>query len=199
MYYDSSYSSDVFTCSKASFCDTVVFNNKKVQKYRRQTQFHIRESFIDFLDEKMFRGPKRKKKKEDADNKERYYQSSKNYLDYAKDLCKNFKRDLRIYSLCRKSNRLVGVAKADFPLLREDILFLHSMLNSELKDYKEFFIDHFQKGISMRQYAANKNINRGSVEYQQKKLYAKLAELLEERDLSDGQKRIGRSRRDYAG
>lgn len=199
LYYDSNYPSDFFTCSKASFCETVLFNNKKVQKYRRQTQFHIRDSYLDFLDEKMCRGPKRKKKKANAESNERYYQSSRNYLDYAMDLCKNYKRDLRIYSLCKKHNRLVGVAREDFPLLQEDIRFLHSMLETDLKDYEEYFIDHFRKGISIRQYAANKNINRGSVEYQQKKLYAKLAKLLKERDLFDGKKRIGRSLSEYAG
>ena len=140
LYYDSNYPSDFFTCSKASFCETVLFNNKKVQKYRRQTQFHIRDSYIDFLDEKMCRGPKRKKKKAHAESNERYYQSSRNYLDYAMDLCKNYKRDLRIYSLCKKHNRLVGVAREDFPLLQEDIRFLHSMLETDLKDYKEYFI-----------------------------------------------------------
>ena len=39
------------------------------------------------------------------------------------------------------------------------------MLDTDLKDYKEFFIDHFRKGISIRQYAANKNINSNIVDF----------------------------------
>lgn len=187
--YDYTYPLEYYTCSKASFCEMVQFINETVPKYRRQPKIHLKDSFIAILNEDGFRGPRRKRKRV-RDEEERFYQSSENYLEYAMDLCRNYKRDLRIYRLCIKHKRLVGIVKEDFPLLQEDIHFLHSMLDTDLKDYKEFFIDHFRKGISIRQYAANKSINRGSVEYQQKKLYAKLAELLKERDLSDGKKRI---------
>ena len=189
LLYD--YSSPVyFTCSRSWFLEPVQYQNKTVQKFRRQTQMYIDDAFIMFLNYKGFRSPLRKTDPKSYDTNERFYQHSHSYIEYAVDLCQHYRKDYRILRLCAKNNRYVGITKDDFPKLKEDVLFILSLLDGGMKEFKEFFIEHFQKGVSIRKYAEAHEMNRGSVEYLQKKLYAKLAGYLYERDLSDGKKRV---------
>lgn len=51
-------------------------------------------------------------------------------------------------------------------------------------------MERFKEKKSIRQYAKEHNLNRGSVDYNQKKLITALAKALEERDKSDGIKRL---------
>ena len=59
-----------------------------------------------------------------------------------------------------------------------------------LKDYVSFFEGRFIKRMSVRKYADEHNMNRGSVEHIQRKMYQELAVLLHERDKADGVIRI---------
>ena len=53
-----------------------------------------------------------------------------------------------------------------------------------------FFQERFMEGKSIRKYAEDHNINRGSVEYQQKRLIVALSNLLFDRDAVEGVCRV---------
>ena len=57
-------------------------------------------------------------------------------------------------------------------------------------EYKEFFDERFRKKKSIRKYAADHNLNRGSVNYMQKKFYNAFAEQLDARDKAENVCRI---------
>lgn len=54
--------------------------------------------------------------------------------------------------------------------------FFEKMLESILSHYKDFFDERFRQKKSIRKYAADHNLNRGSVNYTQKKCYTAFAE-----------------------
>lgn len=116
---------------------------------------------------------------------------SPNYRLYAKDLCDWYSRDLKCYQLCKQTKSFIGVAdKADFIALQEDLKFLQNCLKTTLKEYTEYFKARFIDGKSIRKYGEENGLNRGSVDYIQKKFITALAANLEQRDLSDGKIRI---------
>ena len=132
--------------------------------------------------------PVRREHKED---KCRTRRMSPNYRLYAKDLCDWYSRDLKCYQLCKQTKSSIGVAdKADFIALQEDLKFLQNCLKTTLKEYTEYFKARFIDGKSIRKYGEENGLNRGSVDYIQKKFITALAENLEQRDLSDGKIRI---------
>lgn len=116
----------------------------------------------------------------------RLYRSSGDYLSYAKDLCENFAEDYRKCKLCAEQNQLMGMTREEYAAAREDIVFLNSCLKTVLAPYSDLFRGRFMEGQSIRGYAAAQGMNRGSVEYFQRKLFATLADALRERDRSDG-------------
>lgn len=56
----------------------------------------------------------------------------------------------------------------DFKKMRSDVHFLEKMLESILSEYKEFFIERYKDRKSIHKYAAEHNLNRGSVNHIQK-------------------------------
>jgi len=84
------------------------------------------------------------------------------------------------------------VDKKDFLAVKEDLKFLNNCLRTTLKEYAEYFKERFEEGKSIRKYAEEHNLNRGSVAYIQKKLIAVLSKLLEERDRADGKSRLAK-------
>lgn len=90
----------------------------------------------------------------------------------------------------RKENRYAAISREDFAKLREDLIFLHKALRTALWDYKDYFRERFIQGLSIRKYAEIHQINRGSVDYQQKKFFSALAQLLKERDEAEGECRL---------
>lgn len=68
--------------------------------------------------------------------------------------------------------------------------FIKTCFQTVLRDYAEFFNERFIKRLSIRKYAEAHNMNRGSVENIQRKMYKKLSALLYERDQADGKVRI---------
>ena len=79
----------------------------------------------------------------------RSYRLSETYTDYAKDLCTNYKIDLRRYNLCVTQKRYIGVyGKHDFDILKEDLKFLNDCLKTVLKSYGAYFNERYIDGLS---------------------------------------------------
>ena len=143
---------------------------------------------IERLEEEGFRGPVRKRKNWQLDESydSREYQQSLTYYAYAKDLCEHYNFDRNKYRLCVKEKRFVAITKSDFAKLKEDLQFLDDALKTVLTKYQDYFRERFVDGLSIRKYAEAHQLNRGSVDYQQKKFFSALACLLKERDEAEG-------------
>ena len=85
-----------------------------------------------------------------------------------------------------KEKRFVAITRSDFAKLKEDLQFLDNALKTVLAPYQNYFRERFVDGLSIRRYAEVHQLNRGSVDYLQKKLLTALAQLLKERDEADG-------------
>ena len=59
-------------------------------------------------------------------------------------------------------------------------------MKTVLAAYQDYFRERFMDGLSIRKYAEAHQLNRGSVDYQQKKFFSALACLLKERDEAEG-------------
>ena len=116
--------------------------------------------------------------------------SGTNYYDYAKDLCMNYLVDLRKYKFSKGNSYFTALSKKEMEIVYEDLKFIKSCFQTVLRDYAEFFNERFIKRLSIRKYAEAHNMNRGSVENIQRKMYKKLSVLLYERDQADGKVRI---------
>lgn len=180
-----------FTMTKASFCEQVLQGGEYVDKYSRKTQYRISSDRIRYLREQGLPASHRREVQFDDEYCERRRRVSPSYHAYAKDLCENYRRDLETYRLCRKERQYIGVSdKKDFAVLKEDLLYLRDCLKTVLKEHYGYFKERFYEGKSIRKYAAAHGLNRGSVDYLQKKLFSALASALRDRDTADGKKRI---------
>lgn len=183
---------EYLTLSKKSFCETVEIDGKYVDKYSRQTQMKASELKVASIEADGFQGPKRKKQPlvlpDELDY--RYYRQALTYGEYAKDLCTHYLFDVRKYNLCKSQHKLIGISKDDYEILREDLLFFRDAMKTILKEYDGYFRERYLDGKSIRKYAEAHSMNRGSVEHLQRKFIKALAELLRQRDMSDGKKRI---------
>jgi hypothetical protein len=126
---------------------------------------------------------------EGEDDSPRIYRNSPDYFSYAKDLCEHFIEDYRKLKLCNDQKRLI-ISKKEYQAIREDLNFLNACLKTTLSSYNELFKGRFVDGLSIRKYAEVTGINRGSVDYLQKKFFTALAAELRSRDESDGIRRI---------
>ena len=177
-----------YTSSKKSFCAFVEVNGERKAKYKRLLNMKISGEAIERLTEDGFRGPIRKRQRPQPDEAydSRKYQQSHTYYAYAKALCENYRFDLAKYRLCINEKRYVAITRSNFAKLKEDLQFLDSALKTVLAPYQNYFRERFVNGLSIRRYAEAHHLNRGSVDYLQKKLLTALAQLLKERDESDG-------------
>ena len=177
-----------YTSSKKSFCSFVEVNGERKAKYKRLVNMIISEEAIERPTEDGFRGPIRKRQRPQPDEAydSRKYQQSHTYYAYAKALCENYRFDLAKYRLCINEKRYVAITRSNFAKLKEDLQFLDSALKTVLAPYQNYFRERFVNGLSIRRYAEAHHLNRGSVDYLQKKLLTALAQLLKERDESDG-------------
>lgn len=112
------------------------------------------------------------------------------YHAYAKELCENYNFDLRKYRFCVNQKRYAAITKSDFGKLKEDLCFLDNALKTVLADYRDYFRERFVDGLSIRKYASAHLLNRGRVDYLQKKFLSALARLLKERDEAEGKCRL---------
>ena len=164
-----------YTSSKKSFCAFVEVNGERKAKYKRLLNMKVR---------------KRKNWQLDEAYDSRDYQQSLTYYAYAKDLCEHYNFDRNKYRLCVKEKRFAAITKSDFAKLKEDLQFLDNALKTVLAAYQDYFRERFMDGLSIRKYAEAHQLNRGSVDYQQKKFFSALASLLKERDEAEGTCRL---------
>ena len=182
---------DYLTISKKQFCEPVMVDGKLRARYKRQTQMRIEQDFIDSLESDLLPTPKRKRVPRPDEEKYREYRTATNYYDYAKDLCVNYLVDLRKYKFSKTYNDdFIALSKKEMEIVYEDLKFIKTCFQTVLRDYAEFFNERFIKRLSIRKYAEAHNMNRGSVENIQRKMYKKLSALLYERDQADGKVRI---------
>ena len=182
---------DYLTISKKQFCEPVVVDGKLRARYKRQTQMRIEQDFIDYLESDLLPTPKRKRVPRPDEEKCRDYRTATNYYDYAKDLCVNYLVDLRKYKFSKKYyDDFIALSKKEMEIVYEDLKFIKACFQTVLRDYAEFFNERFIKRLSIRKYAEAHNMNRGSVENIQRKMYKELSALLYERDQADGKVRI---------
>ena len=177
-----------YTSSKKSFCAFVEVNGERKAKYKRLVNMKISGEAVERLEEEGFRGPVRKRQRPQPDETydSRKYQQSLTYYAYAKDLCEHYNFDRSKYRLCVKEKRFVAITKSNFAKLKEDLQFLDNALKTVLAAYQDYFRERFMDGLSIRKYADAHQLNRGSVDYQQKKFFSALASLLKERDEAEG-------------
>ena len=180
------------TSSKKSFCAFVKVDGERKAKYKRQINMKISAAAIERLEDEGFRGPVRKRHRRQLDEEydSREYQQSLTYHAYAKDLCENYTFDWNKYHLCVKEKRYAAITRSDFAKLKEDLQFLDNALKTILSEYRDYFRERFVDGLSIRKYAEAHQLNRGSVDYLQKKFFSALARLLKERDEADGKCRL---------
>ena len=102
----------------------------------------------------------------------------------------NYLVDLRKYKFSKGNSYFTALSKKEMEIVYEDLKFIKSCFQTVLRDYAEFFNERFIKRLSIRKYAEAHNMNRGSVENIQRKMYKKLSVLLYECDQADGKVRI---------
>ena len=180
------------TSSKKSFCAFVKVDGERKAKYKRQINMKISAAAIERLEDEGFRGPVRKRHRRQLDEEydSREYQQSLTYHAYAKELCENYTFDWNKYHLCVKEKRYAAITRSDFAKLKEDLQFLDNALKTILSEYRDYFRERFVDGLSIRKYAEAHQLNRGSVDYLQKKFFSALTRLLKERDEADGKCRL---------
>ena len=181
-----------YTSSKKSFCAFVEVNGERKAKYKRLLNMRISAEAIERLEDEGFRGPVRKRHRRQPDEEydSREYQQAATYYAYAKDLCEHYNFDRSKYRLCMKEKRFTAITRSDFAKLKEDLQFLDNALKTVLLEYRDYFRERFVEGLSIRKYAEAHQLNRGSVDYMQKKFFSALARLLKERDEAEGRYRL---------
>ena len=199
LYKDSPWANErVYKCmTKRSFCEMVEVDGKRRAKFRRRN-YIIGDSLIDTLENDDLRGPIRKDPyNERTGTQVRIYRTSVSYESYAKDMLNNYREDYRKYKLCVEAKKFVGVlGREQFLMLQEDLLFLQQCLGTVLCDHKSFCEERFWERKSIRKYAVDHKMSRGSVEHRQKKVYALLAEQLKSRDEADQISRLSQAKKE---
>ena len=82
------------------------------------------------------------------------------------------------------------INRSDFARLKEELPFLDHALKTVLSEYQDYFPARFVESLSIRRCVEARQLNRGSVDYLQKKFFAALARLLKERDEAEGKCRL---------
>ena len=96
-----------------SFCEQVEVDGVLRDKYVRQTRREIDEGTVREVYEDGFPEPKSKPfTYVDDEYSERTIRCSRTYYEYAKDICENYRMDLRRYKLIRERKQYLGVCPA---------------------------------------------------------------------------------------
>lgn len=123
----------------------------------------------------------------DDEYAERAIHCSRTYYEYAKDICENYRMDLRRYKLIRERKQYIGISNREaYQAMCEDLAFAQQSLKTVLNDYADLFRKRFSEGLSIRKAADAMQQNRGVVERRQAALYRAFAQLLQQRDEADG-------------
>ena len=183
---------EYYTIRLESFCEQVNVDGILRDKYIRQTRREVEPEMIGEVTEDGFPEPKRKPFVYiPCEQDERHIRRSKTYYEYAKDICENYRMDLRRYKLIRERKRYIGItSKAEYQAMCEDMSFLQQSMKTILNDYTELFQKRFSEGLSIRKTAESMHLNRGTVERRQTAFYKAFSLLLRQRDEADGILRI---------
>lgn len=190
---------DYFVVSKENFYSEIEDQyGKKHQRYKYTDFYEEQASNLEDIEEDGFnvrdrivRIYEKAHRFDDSYLKHRTLRSSSSYVDYAKDIFEHITEDRARIQLCRNEKLYIGLKKEEFKILAEDLRYFDLCMKGPLAPYAEFFSERFgENPISIREYAAAHNINRGSVEHIQRKMIRTFAEELKKRDDADGVKRI---------
>ena len=97
-----------------SFCEQVEVDGVPRDKYARQTRHEIDEGTVREVYEDGFPEPKSKPfTYVDDEYAERVIRCSRTYYEYAKDICENYRMDLRRYKLVRERKQYIGVSNRE--------------------------------------------------------------------------------------
>ena len=177
-----------------SFCEQAEVDGVLRDKYVRQTRREIDEGTVREVYEDGFPEPKSKPfTYVDDEYSERTIRCSRTYYEYAKDICENYRMDLRRYKLIRERKQYIGVSNREtYQAMCEDLAFAQQSLKTVLNDYADLFRKRFSEGLSIRKAADAMQQNRGVIERRQAALYRAFAQLLQQRDAADGVCRLMR-------
>lgn len=190
---------EYYTIRLESFCEQVNVDGILKDKYIRQTRREVEPEMIGEVTEDGFPEPKRKPLTYiDDEYQPRCVRRSCSYYEYAKDICTNYRMDLRRYKLIRERKQYIGMGgKAEYQAMCEDMSFLQQSMRTILKDYVELFQKRFSEGLSVRKTAEAMHLNRGAIERRQIALYRTFAQLLQQRDEADGVCRLMQENEDF--
>ena len=190
---------EYYTIRLESFCEQVNVDGILKDKYIRQTRREVEPEMIGEVTEDGFPEPKRKPLTYiDDEYQPRCVRRSCSYYEYAKDICTNYRMDLRRYKLIRERKQYIGMGgKAEYQAMCEDMSFLQQSMRTILKDYVELFRKRFSEGLSIRKTAEAMHLNRGAIERRQIALYRTFAQLLQQRDEADGVCRLMQENEDF--
>lgn len=179
---------EYYTIRLESFCEQVNVDGILKDKYIRQTRREVEPEMIGEVTEDGFPEPKSKPfTYVDDEYAERAIRCSRTYYEYAKDICENYRMDLRRYKLIRERKQYIGVAgRKEYRAMCEDLAFIQQSLKTVLNDYADLFRKRFSEGLSIRKAADAMQQNRGVIERRQAALYRAFAQLLQQRDAADG-------------
>ena len=179
---------EYYTIRLESFCEQVNVDGILRDKYIRQTRREVEPEMIGEVTEDGFPEPKSKPfTYVDDEYAERAIRCSRTYYEYAKDICENYRMDLRRYKLIRERKQYIGISNREaYQTMCEDLAFAQQSLKTVLNDYADLFRKRFSDGLSIRKAADAMQQNRGVVERRQAALYRAFAQLLQQRDMADG-------------
>lgn len=172
----------------ASFCEQVEVDGVLRDKYVRQTRREIDEGTVREVYEDGFPEPKSKPfTYVDDEYSERTIRCSRTYYEYAKNICENYRMDLRRYKLILERKQYIGISNREaYQAMCEDLAFAQQSLKTVLNDYADLFRKRFSEELSIRKAADAMQQNRGVIERRQAALYRAFAQLLQQRDEADG-------------
>ena len=136
-----------------SFCEQVEVDGVLRDKYVRQTRREIDEGTVREMYEDGFPEPKSKPfTYVDDEYTERAIGCSRTYYEYAKDICENYRMDLRRYKLIRERKQYIGISNREaYQAMCEDLAFAQQSLKTVLNDYADLFRKRFSEGLSIPQ------------------------------------------------
>lgn len=185
---------EYYTIRLESFCEQVNVDGILRDKYIRQTRREVEPGMIGEVTEDGFPEPKSKPfTYVDDEYAERAIRCSRTYYEYAKDICENYRMDLRRYKLIRERKQYIGVSNREaYQAMCEDLAFAQQSLKTVRNVYANLFRKRFSEGLSIRKAADAMQQNRGVIERRQAALYRAFTQLLQQRDEADGVCRLMR-------
>lgn len=167
----------LYAVGRRSFLGSVEVDGKPVPKYRHVSKRNIlSEEAADAIYAAEGEYPPEALVKRRKSSRHR---PAATYKAYAKDLCESYLRDARV----ARGGAEAGEEERE--RAEENVAFLDSCLAGELEEYAGYFRERFIEGKSIRRYAGEHGINRGSVDYIQLKFFTALASCLEARDRAE--------------